>query len=398
MHPSDPTTIGMAYHRYGDFAFGITQADRLHHTYIIGQTGTGKSTLLGNLVHQDIEAGRGLCLIDPHGDLVDTLVRVWPDKVLHWEVANPTSPYGYNPLTRTDRPLRPLVAAGLIETLKKQWSDSWGARMEHLLRYALLALLDQPQADISQIVPLFLDKEFRKAVIESVSDEQVRTFWTVEFPKMNYLTAIDGVAPIANKLGAFLANPTIRKALCDPDKPLRFRSLMDDGKVLLIDFGKGQLGASTANVLGGLIVSNIMLAAFTRHEVAEAERRPFFLYVDEFHNLTTEALADLLPEARKYALGLILAHQHIGQMDRATHDAIIGNTGTIISLRLGARDAPLIARQFASLDPYHFTNLPNYRGYVQLLSRGTKKPSFSFTTLPLSHCEMATANHQNPYV
>ena len=383
MLPHHITRLGLAYHRHGEFPFGMTQPDRLHHTYLIGQTGTGKTTLLGNMVQQDIAAKRGFCLIDPHGDLAASLAQTNPKQVMHWVLGDPASLYGYNPLTYTAPHLRPLVAAGLIETLKKQWADSWGARMEHLLRYALLALLEQPAADISQIMPLFLDSDFRKSVIAQITDEQVRSFWTMEFPKMNYTTAIDGVAPIANKLGAFLADPVVRKAICSPEKPLRFRQLMDEGQCLIVDLGKGKLGASTANVLGGLIIANMMLAAFTRHDLPEHKRRPFFLYIDEFHTLSTTAFADLLPESRKFALALILSHQYVGQMDHAIHDAILGNVGTMMSFRVGARDAPLIARQLVDVPPSDLITLPNYRCFVQLMVAGQKSRTFSARTLPL---------------
>ncbi len=378
--PNTVTQLGLAYHRYGDRRFGIYQADRLHHLYIIGQTGTGKSTLLGNLVRQDVSQQHGFCLIDPHGDLASALADELGDHAIYWSIADENSPYGYNPLTRSSAQLRPLIAAGLIETLKKQWADSWGARMEHLLRYAALALLEQPSADISEIVPLFVDKDFRRSVVAKVTDEQVRAFWTQEYPKMNYATSIDGVSPIANKLGAFLANPRIRRALCTPEKPLRFRKIMDDGQALIVNLAKGKIGASSANVLGGLIAANIMHAAFSRHDIAESQRRPFFLYVDEFHSLTSTAFADLLPEARKYALGLVLSHQHIGQTDRDIFDAIIGNVGSIMAFRVGARDAGVLAKQLDGLSPINLQRMPNYHCSVQLMVGGQKSRIFSART------------------
>ncbi|MEP2990621.1 MAG: type IV secretory system conjugative DNA transfer family protein [Parasphingorhabdus sp.] len=253
--------------------------------------------------------------------------------------------------------------------------------MEHLLRYAVLALLEQPAADISQIVPLFVDKEFRRKVIATVTDAQVRAFWTMEYPKMNYATSIDGVSPIANKLGAFLADPRIRQALCNPEKPLRFRKIMDDGGALIVNLAKGKIGASSANVLGGLIASNIMHAAFSRHDVSEDQRRPFFLYVDEFHALTSTAFADLLPEARKYGLGLILAHQHIGQTERDIFDAIIGNVGSIMAFRVGVRDAALLTKQLDGLKPTDLQRLPNYHCAVQLMINGRKSSTFSARTI-----------------
>lgn len=251
------TTLGVAYNRYRNQTFGIRQADRLFHMYILGQTGTGKSTLLHNMTVQDAQMGVGFCLIDPHGDLAEHLHKVIDRPHIYWNVADPCCPYGYNPLTHTSMAFRPLVASGLIDCLKKQWGDAWGPRMEHLLRYAILALLDQPRADIRDIMRLFLDKEFRKLILTHVSDPQVHKFWAQEYPALNYKSAFDGVAPIANKLGAFLAHPIVCKAICEPETPLRFRRIMDEGQTLIVNLSKGQIGTDLANVLGGLLVSSI---------------------------------------------------------------------------------------------------------------------------------------------
>lgn len=381
MNP-DITPLGIARHQYGDRPFGIRQTDRMLHLYVIGQTGTGKSTFLLNLALHDARAGRGLCLIDPHGDLALALHQQLDIPHHYFDIADPDCRLGYNPLTRVPRSFRPLLASGLIETLKKQWADSWGARMEHLLRYAILALLDQPQADIRDIVRLYIDKEFRREVIARITDEQVRAFWTKEFPSMNYLNAIDGVAPIANKLGAFLANPVVRRAVCEPTEPLRFRRIMDEGGIVIVNLAKGRLGTDMANVMGGLIVSTIMLAAFSRHGSEEKARQPFMLHIDEFPSFTTEAFASLLPEARKYGLSLTLAHQHISQVERPVFDAILGNAGTVIAFRLGAQDAPDFARQLGDVSETDLTRLPNQQAYVQLMIDGQKSRPFSMRTWP----------------
>lgn len=376
------TKLGVAHYRYGDFPFGLRQRDRLSHLYIVGQTGTGKSTLLENLAKQDARARRGLCLIDPHGDLAATLSASLMTPHRYWQVADPTSPYGYNPITRASTAHRPLIASGLIDTLKHQWRDAWGARMEHLLRYALLALLEQPRADIRDIVRLYVEKDFRRQVVARITDPQVYAFWTVEYPNMNYQNAVDGVAPIANKLGAFLAHPLIRRAVCEPEEPLRFRYLMDQGEILIVNLGKGQVGSDIANVLGGLIVTSLMHAAFSRHELPASARRPFFLYVDEFHNFTTSAVASMLSETRKYGLGLTLAHQHVVQADAAVFAAILGNVGSLMVFRVGASDAPEFARQLGTVSERDLILQPNYRAYVQLMVDGEKVPTFSATTDP----------------
>jgi len=267
-----------------------------------------------------------------------------------------------------------------------QWSDSWGPRMEHLLRQAVLTLLDQPQAQMSDIVQLFVDRHFREQAITHIVDPHLIMFWRNEFAKMNYLTTFDGVAPIANKLSAFLADPIVRRSVCEPETPLRFRRIMDQGEILIVDLGKGRVGADVANVIGGMIVTSIFNAALSRHSIPHTERRPFFLYLDEFHNFTTASVANLLSEARKYRLGMCAAHQFLGQADSKVFDSVIGNTGTLISMRIGAKDAPIIARQFGHIDPRYFTDLPNYRGFAQIMQGGSKKRPFSFrTTNPVTN-------------
>lgn len=377
------TPLGLGCRHYGDIPFGIRLADRLMHLYVIGQTGTGKSTLLGNLALHDARAGIGFCLIDPHGDLAAELSARLTVPHHYWNVADPRSPYGYNPLTRVSASYRPLIASGLIESLKKQWADAWGARMEHLLRYAILALLEQPSADIRDIVRLYVEKDFRRQVISRVTDAQVLAFWTQEFPNMNYQTAVDGVAPIANKLGAFLANPVVRTAICEPEEPLRFRRIIDEGQILIVNLAKGRLGIDTANVLGGLLVSSLMNAGFSRHDLPQAERRPFMVHVDEFHCFTTAAFTGMLSETRKYGLGLTLAHQHIVQTEREVFEAVLGNVGSLMVFRLGAMDAPTFAQQLGTVDVTDLVSQPNHRAFVQLMVEGQKTQAFSAMTQPL---------------
>ncbi|MFD1156811.1 type IV secretory system conjugative DNA transfer family protein [Roseovarius aestuarii] len=380
------SVLGLAYRRYENSApFGIAQKDRLLHLYLIGQTGTGKSTLLQNLAWQDASFGRGLCLIDPHGDLAERLHQSLDVRHHYWDVADPGCPLGYNPLKNVSARYRPLVASALIETLKKQWPDAWGARMEHVLRYAVLALLEQPSADLRDILELFVYKGFRRQVTENLNDPQVRFFWKHEYTAMNYQSSADGVSPIANKIGAFLAHPAVRTALCEPKEPLRFRMLMDHGEILIVNLAKGRLGADISNIMGGLITSRIMQAAFTRYGLPEMARRPFFLYVDEFHNLTTKSFAGLLSEARKYGLGLVLAHQHLSQTDTEVQDAILGNMGTMIVYRVGANDAPLFERLLPPFSAQDLQNQPNHRSAVWLMNKGERLKPFSASMYPPHH-------------
>jgi type IV secretory pathway TraG/TraD family ATPase VirD4 len=359
--------------------FGIRPKDRLQHIYIIGQTGVGKSTLLLQMMRQDLKSKQGFCLIDPHGDVVKDIAKSRPDGLIEWNVADPDCPYGYNPLSYVQSEYRPVIASGLILALKKQWADAWGPRMEHLLRFTLLALLDHQYSTLEDVMRLFLDRALRREIIQQITDPLVRRFWENEFPAMNYKSAADGIAPIANKLSALLANPTVRKSICEPTKPLRFRRIMDEGQVLVINLSKGRLGADVANVLGGLVVASISNAAYSRENTPEPDRRPFFLYIDEFHSFTTEALADMLSELRKYGVGMVLAHQHTSQLDRAVFESILGNVGTLMAFRVGANDATLLARHLAADVPTarDLSNLPNYEMYTRLMINGSQSRPFS---------------------
>ena len=383
MQTSNSYTVGLAYRRYHPPSpFGLTMKDRLHHLYCVGQTGTGKSTLLSNLALHDALNGTGFCLIDPHGDLAKTLHEAIKTPHLYWEVADPQCPLGYNPLAKVSAHNRPLVASGFIETLKKQWPDAWGARMEHILRFAILALLEQPEADLRDVVRLLTYKGYRRQVIDRITDPQVLFFWKTEFPALNFQGGGDGISPIANKLGAFLAQPTVRAALCEPEQPLRFRHIMDTGQVLIVNLSKGQLGADIASIVGGLITSTIMLAASTRHSLPELARRPFFLYVDEFPNFTTRSFAGMLSEARKYRLGLVLAHQHLSQTETEVSDAVFGNVGSLVAFRVGSKDAPILARTLAPTMAQDLQSQPNHRATVQIMHHGQRTTPFSASMYP----------------
>jgi type IV secretory pathway TraG/TraD family ATPase VirD4 len=380
----DVTKIGVTLGRHTGKSFGIRQADRLMHVFAIGQTGTGKSSLLASLVSQDIRQRRGFCLIDPHGDLADSVAAIAGVRSIYWNAADSACQFGYNPLAKVSSAWRPLVASGLISTLKQQWPDAWGARMEHLLRFAVLALLEQDDASIADIMPLFLDKEFREEVVAAITDEQVRQFWTVEYQKLRYQSSNDGVSSIANKLGAFLAHPVVRKAVCEPDQPLRFRQVMDEGAMLIVNLAKGRLGADISNLLGGLIISGIASAAYNRQNQPATQRRPFHLYIDEFHSFTTSAFADMLPELRKYGIAIALVTQSLSRLDDDIREAILGNVGTLMSFRVGATDAALLSRQFGTDVPLprDLVGLANYEMFVKIMVDGVQTKPFSAKTLP----------------
>jgi len=387
-----PTYLGKTTHRGKGIPFGIKPADRMSHMYLIGKTGVGKSTLLETMLFQDMQAGLGFCLIDPHGDLVERLYRSceqhrkkWRSdypypKLIYLNVPDPHQPYGYNPLKRVPADKRVLAASGVLEVFKKMWTSSWGSRMEHILRNALLALLDQPSATLPDLLRLLRDEAFRKSVVENVHHEPVRRFWTEEFRGH-----ADIISPIENKVGAFLADPLLYRMLTKPEKPLSFRQIMDEGSILLVNLAKGKIGEDAASLLGGLLVTTIGLAAFSRSDLAEADRKDFFLYIDEFQNYTTLALANMIAEMRKFRVALVLAHQYLDQLDSGVRFATLGNAGTIISFRLGPKDAPFLAKEFqshaAKIEATDLMSLPNYHCYLKLMiDRQVSRP-FSAQTL-----------------
>lgn len=366
--------------------FGIRQADRLFHVYAIGRTGTGKSTLIETLVKDDLRNGRGCAVIDPHGDtaarLGEIAREVRPDAV-YWNVADPESPYGYNPLHRVRRDMIPLAASGLLEAMKKLWSDAWGVRMEHVLRNALYALLEYGEATMPDVLTLCFDKTFRREVLTKVRNEQVRTFWETEYLNLNPLYRKDAVAPIQNKIGAFLADPRLYRILTSAPEALSFRRLMDEGTPLIVNLSRGELGDDSANLLGALVVSTIGLAALSRATTPEGERRPYHLFIDEFHTFTTLAFADMISALRKYGVSLVLTNQHLAQLEPEVRHSVLANVGTLISFRVGPEDSSILAREFQpTFEPFDLVNLTAHDVIMKMMIDGVISRPFSATTLP----------------
>lgn len=377
-----PSLFAVSNHHGSKKRIGIAQADRQSHMYIIGKTGVGKSTLLEILLRQDIVAGRGFALIDPHGDLAE---RVWawtPDalkeRITYLNAPDHTQPFGYNPLRRV-RPERiPLAAAGILETFRKQWPQAWGVRMEHVLRNALYALLERDDATLPDILRLFSDKKFRKAVARKIENPVVKEFWTKEFENYPARLRAEAVAPIQNKLGALLVDPTLFRILVAPAAEIRLRTLMDEGHGLIVNLSKGELGEDACMILGGLIVTMLGLAGFSRVNITPDQRRSFFIYADEFQNFTTLSFVNMMAELRKHGVGLLLAHQHLNQLDPEVRSAMFGNAGNLIIFRVGAEDASPLAKElqprFEAIDLLY---LPNRQAYLRLMVEGTPTGPFS---------------------
>jgi len=385
-----PTNFGISYigatnHRNSNTLFGIEQPDRLSHVYMIGKTGVGKSTLIETLARQDLLAGRGFALIDPHGDLVENIAANIPsdhaNRVIYLNAPDPSQPYGYNPLRRVRDDKIPLAVSGLLETLKKMWPDAWGVRMEHVLRNTLYTLLERDDAKLPDILRLCSDDNFREEIIKGTRNKVVKNFWKYEFDEYPVRLRAEACAPIQNKLGALLSDPTLYRILVEPEIDLRFRSLMDEEKVLLVNVAKGRLGEDSALILGSLIVSTLGLASFSRAERPISDRKPFFVYLDEFQNFTTLMLANMMSELRKYGVGLTLAHQHLHQLEPDIRHAVLGNAGTLISFRVGPEDAGVLAREFQpKFVVEDLINLPNRNIYLKLMINGTPSPAFSATS------------------
>jgi hypothetical protein len=366
--------------------FGIKRADRRAHMYVIGKTGTGKSTLLETLIKQDIGNGEGLALLDPHGDLVEKVVRAVPerrkDDLIYFNATDRENLLGFNPLERVAPEKRSLAAAGLLDAFKKIWSDSWGPRLEHILRNAFLALLDQPEATLADVLRLLDEPAFRREACSRISNSQVRDFWLREYENYPLRLRAEAIAPIQNKVGAFLTNPLLNRILTQKRSAFDLRRVIDEGKILLVNLAKGKIGGDASALLGALLVTKIGLAGLSRADATEESRRDFYLYLDEFQNFATLSLAIMLSELRKYRLNIILSHQFQGQLDPQVRDAILGNTGTIISFRLGLTDAEMLAGEFY---PFFLSrdliNLPNYHIYLRLMIDGIVSQPFSAKTL-----------------
>jgi len=366
--------------------FGIKQKNRRGHMYIIGKTGTGKSTLLENMVISDIKAGYGVALIDPHGDLAEDVLNYIPERrindVIYFNPADTEYPVPFNPLAKVNPEYHHLVTSGLISVFKKVWSEFWGPRLEHILRHSILTLLEYPDSTLLDIPRLLTNKDFRQQVLKHVTHQQVREFWFFEFEKYSAWLKAEATSPILNKVGQFLTSRPLRNIVGQKKNTFRFRKVMDEGKIFIANLAKGKIGEDNCSLLGAMLVTQMQLAALSRADITEDKRQGFYLYVDEMHNFITMSFADILSEARKYGLNLTLSHQYIEQLDEKIRAAVFGNVGTIISFRVGAEDAKYLAREFHPVfTEEDLVNLPNYHIYLKLLIDGLASRAFSATTL-----------------
>ncbi len=383
------SAFGLTNFRGINHQFGMLRGDRSRHMYIIGQTGAGKSGTLALLALSDIYHNQGYAIIDPHGDFAIDNMKFIPgsrvEDVVYFNPADTAFPLGFNPLEVTDPSMKSNISSEVIGVLKRMFGESWGPRLEYILRYTILALLDRPETTMLDITRMLTDKKFRKETLSYCKDTVVLQFWNVEFASWNDKFQAEAIAPVLNKVGAFTANPIIRNIIGQPKSTFNIRQMMDEGKILIVNLSKGLLGEDNSGILGSFLVTKIQLAAMSRSDIPNIEdRRPFYLYVDEFQNFATDSFATILSEARKYGLNLTVANQYISQMSDTVRDAVFGNVGTMISFRVSADDSPILVKQFEpQFEANDLLQMHNRNFVINMVIRGEKTPAFSARTLQL---------------
>lgn len=385
----DISAFGLTNFRGINQQFGMYRSDRGRHAYIIGQTGTGKSGLLELFALSDVFHHQGYAIIDPHGDFAVNNLKFVPQSrikdVVFFNPADTTYPVGFNPMEVIDPNMKNNISSEIIGVLKRMFGESWGPRLEYILRYTILALLDYPNTTLLDIAPMLTDKKFRKKVVENCQDAVVRQFWNVEFASWTEKFAAEAISPVLNKVGAFTANPIIRNIVGQPRSTFNIRQIMDEGKILVVNLSKGLIGEDNAAILGSFIVTKIQLAAMSRSDIPNIDdRRPFYLYVDEFQNFATDSFATILSEARKYGLNLTVANQYVSQMSDTVRAAVFGNVGTTICFRISPEDAPQLGKQFTpQFTPEDIMEMANRHFIISMVIKGEKVQAFSATTLTL---------------
>jgi len=381
------TLIGSTDFRNQEEVFGIKIADRLRHIYVIGKSGTGKSTLLENMAIDDIAEGRGVIVVDPHGETIDHILECIPeyrvDDVILFDPSDREYPIGFNLLESVQEDLRSIVASGFVGIFKKIFGNSWGPRLEYILRNTVLALLETPGTTMLSIPKMLAEKHYRLEIVKNIKDPVIKEFWENEFEQYPQQFRTEAVAPIQNKVGQFLSTTTIRNIVGQSRSTIDIRKIMDEEKILLINISRGKIGEDNSALLGAMLITKIQLAAMSRADIPFEQRRNCFLYVDEFQNFATESFATILSEARKYKLSLTLANQYIAQMSEEVREAVFGNVGTLICFRVGPGDAPFLEKEFTPVFTANdLINLDLYHIYVKLSIDGLTKQPFSAVTLP----------------
>jgi flagellar biosynthesis GTPase FlhF len=406
------TVLGQCNFRNQKRTFGIKTDDRRRHIYIVGKTGVGKSTLLENMAIDDIRKGRGIGIVDPHGELAEKILDFIPeerlDDVIYFNPADMDHPIAFNPLEQVGDEFKHLVASGIMGVFKKIWPDAWSARMEYILNNTLLALLEYPDSTLLGIMRMFSQPNYRKEIVAGLKDPVIKAFWAEEFSRYSQRLETEALAAIQNKVGQFVSNPLIRNIMGQSTSALKMRKIMDEGKIFIVNLSKGKIGEDNSALLGAMIITRLQLAAMSRVDIPEEKRRDFFLYVDEFQNFATESFASILSEARKYHLSLTLAHQYIGQLvgneNTKVRDAIFGNVGTLACFRVGATDAEFLEKEFMpEFVQNDLVNLAKFNVYMKLMIDGVANRPFSAETLTpnknplISYKDVIIENSRNKY-
>jgi len=391
------TVLGRTDYRAGETQFWIKKEDKFRHMYVVGKTGTGKSTFLSNLIKSDMEAGNGLCLLDPHGDLVETCLEHVPNHrindVILFDISDDEFPVGFNLLQRNTPDEKNRIVSGVVSVFKKMFAHSWGPRLEYVLRNVLLSLVDYPNATLMHLLRMLTDKSFKDEVLWFVKDHMLLKFRNEEFNKRNDKQLQETIGPITNKVGQFLSSPVVRNIFGQYRSKLDLRKAMDEGKILLVNLSKGKIGEDNASMVGALLVTKFQIEAMARANISYNERRDFYLYIDEFQNFATDSFATILSEARKYKLSLIVANQYTSQLDEPIRDAIFGNVGTMISFTLGYDDAAAITKQYKEMvGTNDLISLPRFTAYTRLMIDGISSNPFSMKTNPLPSLDHGVAH------
>lgn len=389
--------IGSTNWRQQQLQFGINEEDRFNHIYCLGKTGVGKSTLLLNMAIADIQSGNAIGIIDPHGDVAEKILQYVPanrtNDVVYFNPSDSDYPIGFNPLAVSNVKHHHLVVSSLLSSFRKLWIESWGPRLEYILRYCLLTLLEYPRATLLDIQLLLTDYVFRQNVLQFVKSEHTRNFWFLEFDKYPPNFKQESISPILNKTGVFLSNPILRNIVGQSETKFDLQPLMNEGKIVICNLAKGMLGEDIASLLGSMIITSIQLAALSRASIPEPQRKPFFVYVDEMHSYIPLSLIGMLSEVRKYKVGLFLTHQYIEQLSPEFQAAVFGNVGTLISFRVGNKDAEIMAKEFYPVfDQSDIVNLPKYSIYLKLMIDGATSKPFSAATFPLPEITSDTSS------
>ncbi|MFA5829386.1 MAG: type IV secretory system conjugative DNA transfer family protein [Candidatus Gracilibacteria bacterium] len=392
-HGDDISMFGITNYHNNFQKFGLKREDRRRHLYVVGKSGVGKSKALELLIHSDIHSGKGICVLDPHGDLVDNILRMIPENrindVIYFDPADTEFPIAFNPLEKVDEKYKMQITIGFIQIFKKLFGNNWSDRLEHVLRYVTLALLDSPNTTVLSILKMLSDKNYRQSIVSRIEDSVVKNFWVNEFAGWSEKFDSEAITPLLNKVGQLVSTNMIRNIIGQPKNSFNIRDIMDGQKILLMKVSKGLLGEENAQLIGSMIITKIYQAAMSRADMREEDRKDFYFYVDEFQNFATDTFSEIMSEARKYRLCMTIAHQYIGQLSEMIRKTVFGNVGSMISFRVGAEDAVILEGEYTPIfNIRDIINLGVREFYLKMSINGELTEAFSGRTLDMKFPEV----------